>query len=80
MEEDLKNVGSKHQKTVKGASALKKMHDAPGVMAALSKITKPAELTQVLEALLDAVPVTSRADILKVLRNVTRHEKKTRMR
>ena len=80
LEEDLKNVGSKHEKTVSGSSALRKMHDAPGVLDALSKITDPKELAHVIEALIDAVPVVKRADVLKALGMVSRHERATRKR
>jgi len=78
--EDLKNVGGRHQRTVRGTSALKKMHDAPGVLKSLSKISDPKELAQVIQALIDAVPITSREDVLRSLGMVTRHERKTHLR
>ena len=80
LEEDLKNVGGRHQKTVRGSSALKKMHDAPGVLQSLARITDPKELAQVIQALIDAVPVVNRSDVMRALGIVTRHEKTTHMR
>jgi len=80
MNEDLKNVGGKHEKTVAGAHVLKMMHDAPGVMDALAGIGSPKELAHVIEAIIDAVPVVGRAEVLKALTTVTRHEKTTHKR
>lgn len=78
--EDLKNVGGKHEKTVAGAHVLKMMHDAPGVMEALAGIGSPKELAHVIEAIIDAVPVVRRAEVLKALGVVMRHEKSTHTR
>lgn len=64
IQEDLKNVGSRHQKTVAGALALRKMHDAPGVLDALSDISNPQELAQIIQATIDAVPITKRAAVI----------------
>lgn len=80
IEEDLKNVGSTHPDTVAGTSALRMMHNAPGVLASLQKIKSPNELAQVIEALLDAVPVVKRDEVLRALEMVLRHERSTRMR
>lgn len=54
------------------------MHDAQGVLPALSQITSPTEMARVIEALLDAVPMVSRRDVLEALMKVMRHEKATR--
>jgi len=78
--EDLKNVHSKHEKTTAGSAALRLIHDAPGVMEALSNITSPKELAHIIEAIIDAVPVVRRADVLHALTMVTRHEKATHTR
>jgi hypothetical protein len=78
--EDLKNVGGKHEKTVAGAHVLKMMHDAPGVMDALARVGNPKELAHIIEAIIDAVPVVGRAEVLKALTTVTRHEKTTHTR
>lgn len=78
LSEDLKNVRSKHEKTVAGTTVLRLMHDAQGVLPALSQITSPTEMAQVIEALLDAVPMVSRRDVLEALMKVMRHEKATR--
>jgi hypothetical protein len=78
LDEDLKNVHSKHEKTSTGSAVLRKMHDAPGVLEMLSKIKSPKELAQVIEAILDAVPVVRRDDVLKALTTVQRHERSTR--
>jgi hypothetical protein len=75
--EDLKNVRSKHEKTIAGTTALRKMHDAPGVLEALSQITDPKELAQVIEAIIDSVPMVKRGDVLSALAKVTRHERTT---
>jgi HEAT repeat protein len=80
LEEDLKNVGSKHQKTVGGTIVLKKMHDAPGVLDSLTDIKDPRELAQVIEALIDSVPMVKRADVLRALGIVARHERITHNR
>ena len=63
-----------------GSAALKKMHDAPGVLSTLQRIKTPSELAQVIEALLDAVPITSREQILHAVDLVLQHERKARMR
>lgn len=78
--EDLKNVHGKHAHTAAGTLALRKMHDAPGVLEALSDITEPLELAQVIEAIIDAVPVVRRDEVLKALTAVTRHERTGRTR
>jgi hypothetical protein len=78
IKEDLKNTRSKHEKTVAGSIALRRMHDAPGVLEALSQITEPRELAHVIEAIIDAVPVVRRDEVLRALLVVQRHEKKTR--
>jgi hypothetical protein len=80
IEEDLKNLRAPHDQTVSGMSTLKKMHDAPGVVASLTKIHTPRELAHVIEALIDAVSISSRSDILQALGMVARHEKKTHTR
>lgn len=80
VDEDLKNVRSKHAHTAAGTTALRKMHDAKGVLAALENITQPMELVQVLEAVLDAVSIAGREEVLKALSAVTKHEKTTRAR
>lgn len=78
VQEDLKNVHSKHEKTVTGSIVLRRMHDAPGVMESLSTIEDPKELAQIIEALIDAVPIVRRDDVLRALGMVQRHERKTR--
>lgn len=78
--EDLKNLGMPHDRTTAGSSALRKMHDAPGVLEALAGITEPRELAHVIEAIIDAVPIVRREDVLKALTTVQRHEKKTHRR
>lgn len=80
LEEDLKNVGSRHQKTVRGTAALKKMHDAPGVLDSLTKVHDPKELAQIIQALIDAVPMVKRAEVLRALGLVSKHERTTRSR
>lgn len=75
--EDLKNVRSEHEKTIAGSTALCRMHDAPGVLEALSHIDDPKELAQVIEAIIDAVPLVRRNDVLTALTKVTRHERTT---
>ncbi len=80
IQEDMKNIGSRHQKTVAGTAALRKMHDAPGVLDALSNIDDPKELAQVLQATIDAVPITKRDAVLKALGTVGRHERTTHKR
>ena len=77
LNQDLKNVHSKHEKTT-GTSVLRKMHDAPGVLAAISQLKTPKEVAQVIEAILDAVPMVSRESIFKALETVKRHERATR--
>ena len=76
--EDLKNIYSKHKKTVDSQHALKVMHDAPAVLAALQKIDKPNELAAVIEAIIDACPIVKKAEVLDALMKVQRHEKTTR--
>lgn len=76
--EDLKNIYSKHKKTVDSQHVLKKLHDAPGVMDALQKINKPSELAAVIEALIDACPIVKKHDVMKALGSVQRHERTTR--
>ena len=78
--QDLKNVGSRHEKTVGGTAALRRMHDAPGVLPALSQLHDPKELAQVIQALIDAVPITSRGDVFRALGIVGRHERATHRR
>jgi hypothetical protein len=78
LNEDLKNVHSKHEKTVAGSVVLRKMHDAPGVLEALSLIDSPKELAHVIEAIIDAVPVVKKEEVVKALMTVQRHERKTR--
>lgn len=80
LREDLKNVGSRHEKTVTGSVVLRKMHDAPGVLEALSAVDSARELAHVIEAIIDAVPVVRREDVLKALRTVGRHERTTHRR
>lgn len=76
--EDLKNIYSKHKRTVDSQHVLKMMHDSPGVMDALQKIDKPSELAAVIEALIDACPIVRKGDVMKALGNVQRHERTTR--
>lgn len=76
--EDLKNVYSHHKKTVDSQYVLKKMHDAPAVMDALTAIDKPAELAAVIEAIIDACPIVRKDEVLNALRKVQGHEKTTR--
>lgn len=78
LNQDLKNVHSKHEKTTTGTSVLRKMHDAPGVLASISQLKTPKEVAQVIEAILDAVPMVSRESIFKALETVKRHERATR--
>ncbi len=78
--EDMKNLKAKHEKTISGQNVIRKMHDSPGVLEALSQITSPAELAHVIEAIIDAVPVVRRDAVLQALEKVKRHEKKARMR
>jgi len=80
LKEDLKNVGSRHQRTATGTTILRRMHDAPGVLSSLSSIDDPRELAQVIQAIIDAVPLTSREEISKALNIVTRHERTTHTR
>ena len=80
LKEDLKNVGSKHQKTVAGTAVLKKIHDAPGVLNSLMSVNDPKELAHVIEALIDAVPMVKRSDVLAALGMVQRHERATHKR
>jgi hypothetical protein len=61
-------------------STLKKMHDAPGVLQSLTRIRSAKELAHVIEALIDAVPISRRDEILRALAMVARHEKKTHTR
>jgi hypothetical protein len=76
--EDLKNVRSRHEKTAAGATVLRRMHDAPGVLEALAAVDSPKELAHVIEAIIDAVPVVRREDVLRALTTVARHERATR--
>lgn len=76
--EDLKNIYSKHKKTVDSQFVLKKIHDAPGVMDALTKINNPAELAAVIEALIDACPIVKKHEVLRAIGTVQKHEKTTR--
>ena len=78
IQEDLKNVHSKHEKTVKGSTVLRKIHDAPGVMESLTMIDDPKELAHIIEALIDAVPIVRKGEVLRALGIVQRHEKKAR--
>ena len=80
IKEFLKNAGMPHEKTVAGGAALKKMHDAPGVIASLGRVKSPQELAQIIQAIIDAVPLSSRDAVLKTLGIVQRHEKKTHPR
>jgi len=80
VDEDLKNVGGQHTKTVEGSHVIRMMHDAPGVMDALVKIDDPLELAHVIEAIIDAVPIVRREQVLRTLNNVIRHEKSTHKR
>jgi len=80
LEEDIKNVGSHHQKTVGGTATLKKMHDAPGVLDSLSHIDDPRELAQIIQAIIDSVPITKRAEVMRALNTVIGHERKTHNR
>ncbi len=80
LQEDLKNLRAPHERTVAGADVLRKMHDAPGVLQALSQVDSATELAHVIEAIIDAVPVVRRHDVLDALTKVTRHEKKVRLR
>jgi len=76
--EDLKNIYSKHKKTVDSQRALKTIHDAPRVMDALAEINSPTELAAVIEALIDACPIVKKAEVLRALGVVQKHEKTTR--
>lgn len=76
--EDLKNIYSKHKKTVDSQRVLKAIHDAPKVMDALTKINSPAELAAVIEAIIDACPIVKKAEVLRALGVVQKHEKTTR--
>lgn len=78
VDEDMKNIYSKHQPTVDSQKVLRTMHDAPGVMAALTKINNPQELASVIEAIIDACPIVRKDEVLNALRKVEKHEKKTR--
>lgn len=80
IKEDLKNVGGRHQHTAAGTSTLRKMHDAPGVLDSLASIEDPKELAQIIQALIDAVPMTHREEIMKALDIVRRHERATHRR
>jgi len=81
IDEDLKNPRrSPHKKTAMGTRVLQKMHDAPGVLASLSDVDRPEELTQVIQAINDAVPITGREEILKAIKKVLSHERSTRNR
>ena len=78
--EDLKNLGVPHDATVGGSAALRKMHDAPGVLEAIASVTEPRELAHVIEALIDASGVVRRDEVLRAPGTVQRHEKKTHRR
>ena len=80
IQEDLKNVGGRHERTAAGSIVLRKMHDAPGVMEALTKIKDPKELAHIIEAIIDAVPIVRRDEVLQSLTKVTRHERSTHKR
>lgn len=80
LNEDLKNIGGHHDKTVTGSVVLRKMHDAPGVLEALAAVDSPKELAHIIEAIIDAVPIVRREDVLKALRTVGRHERSTHRR
>lgn len=80
IEEDLKNIHGKHERTTAGSTVLRHMHDAPGVMEALASVTSPKELAHIIEAIIDAVPVVRRDEVLRALTTVTRHEKATHSR
>lgn len=76
--EDLKNIYSHHKPTVDSKHALMMIHNAPGVLEALQKIDKPAELAAVLEAIIDACPIVRKDAVLNALTKVRTHEKTTR--
>ena len=78
--EDLKNVRAHHERTSVGTRVIQKMHDAPGVLEALSMVDDPKELAHVIEAIIDAVPIVSRVDVLRALTTVQSHERKVRKR
>ncbi len=80
LSEDMKNVGGEHEDTVGGAVVIRKMHDAPGVLEALSSIGSAKELAHVIEAIIDAVPIVRREEVLRALTTVQRHEKATHKR
>ena len=65
--EDMKNIGSEHKATVDSSRVLTLMHAAPGLLPALQKITSPAELAHLIEAIIDSVPVVKRADVMAAL-------------
>jgi hypothetical protein len=56
------------------------MHDAPGVLDSLSHIDDPRELAQIIQAIIDSVPITKRAEVLRALNTVMGHERKTHNR
>lgn len=78
--EDLKNIGGRHEKTVAGSVVLRKMHDAPGVLEALTAVDDPKELVHVIEAIIDASAVVRRDEVLRALQKVARHERGTHKR
>ena len=78
--EDLKNVGSEHQHTVAGTAAIHKMHNAPGLLDKFTDIKKAKDLAQVIQAIIDSTPITRRAELLKALSIVLRHERATHPR
>lgn len=80
LKEDLKNVRAHHERTTAGTRVLQKMHDAPGVLEALSNVEDPKELAHVIEAIIDAVPIVRKSDVLKALFTVQSHERKARKR
>jgi hypothetical protein len=49
-------------------------------MDALARVGNPKELAHIIEAIIDAVPVVGRAEVLKALTTVARHEKTTHTR
>lgn len=54
------------------------MHNAPGVLQALQSIDTPKELAQLIEELIDAVPMVNKGEVLAALAKVQGHELKAR--
>jgi len=75
--EQLKNLGDEHKETVDSNHVLKMMHDHGEIMTSITKINNSLELIALLEAIIDASGVKDKGTILRSLRGVESHEKKS---